>query len=58
MRGILNLKNINSNNSYEIDLNKYNNTEIKILVEYDNTYEIETHDGSEYTIFKEELITI
>ncbi|WP_158523404.1 hypothetical protein [Clostridium taeniosporum] len=50
------MRNINSENTYEVDLSKYNGTEVTALVEYGNTYEVETYDGSEYTVFKDELI--
>lgn len=56
MERILNLKNINTKNQYEVDLNRYNGTKVKVLVEYENSFEIETYDGSEYTIFKNELL--
>lgn len=55
MKGILNLENINRKNEYEVDLLAYNNKEVEVLAIYDDTYEIKTHDGSEYTIFKKEL---
>lgn len=56
MQGKLNLQNINLQDEYEANLNKYNGTTVKVLCECDNnTYEIETYDGSEYTIFKNEL---
>lgn len=55
MKGILNLKNINSENEYEVALKKYNGAEVKILTECGDTYEIETSDGSEYTLFKDEI---
>lgn len=55
MKGILNLINLNSENEYEMDLKNYNGTKVEVLVEYENTYEVETADGGEYTIFKEEL---
>lgn len=55
MKGILNLRNINSKNEYEVELNSYNGKKVKVLCEYDETYEIETSTGSEYTIFKDEL---
>lgn len=56
MKGILKLRNINRNNQYEVDLLQYNNQKVKVLKDYGETYEIETKDGNEYTIFKDELI--
>ena len=55
IKGILNLQNLNEGNQYEMDLKKYNKQEVTIIDEYENSYEIETSDGSEYTIFKNEL---
>lgn len=56
MRGVLELRNLNSKNEYEMDLKNYNGTEVDVLVERENTYEVETYDGSEYTVFKDEVI--
>lgn len=56
MKGILRLRKINIKNDYEVDLSKYDGTEVEVLVECCNSYEIKTQDGSEYAVYKDELI--